>query len=385
MAASLQVALLFDTSFEMSRGAVAGIRHYDQNSQPWVFRNTAANIHSLSLLKSWPAHGAIGYFTPELWERITELEIPVVNVGGRVEFTQSHCASRVISDPEETGRMTFRYLRGLGFCNFAYFGTNLHPVSPLRRDALKRAVESDKTASLSWREIEIPFAAEAETWLGRDRTLRDWLASLPKPVAVSTFHDAFGQELLDTCRMAAWRVPEQVAVLGHDDDAVYARTSNLSSIQPNSFQMGWEAARELDLLLSGRKTKGLVSVPPKGIAVRSSTDVLAFPDEDFVRALQYLRTNAGKTIDVGDMVREMATSRRLLEQKFQRWLGRSPLQELQRARLEIARELLQEGELSVSDIARRSGFKSAKAFARFFRNQTGQAPSEYRVGIVASG
>ena len=229
---------------------------------------------------------------------------------------------------------------------------------------------------------------EAKHWTGGSLgkppygpELSHWLAQLPRPLGILASNDHAAGLVIRCCREANIAVPEHAAVLGVDNDelAVLMIKPSLSSIALPSEAMGFEAAAMIDRLLKGESlAHPLVLFPPTRVVTRQSTDLMAIADAEVAEAVRFIRQQAAKEISVADVARHVAVSRRALEQRFRTALGRSPLDEILRIRLERARQLLQETSLSIEQIANACSFSSASYLGVVFRRLTGMTPSECR-------
>jgi LacI family transcriptional regulator len=176
-------------------------------------------------------------------------------------------------------------------------------------------------------------------------------------------------------------VPEEVAVLGVDNDLVIGSVSDppLSSIDLDSRRIGYDAASLLDRLMSGeRPASHELLIQPSRVVCRQSTDILAIDDREVAEAIRFIRERAAAGVRVEELVEATGLSRRVLEQRFQRSLHRTPKQEILRVQIDRAKALLADGETPVSKVAGQSGFTSLKYFARAFRRITGTTPRDYR-------
>jgi LacI family transcriptional regulator len=186
-------------------------------------------------------------------------------------------------------------------------------------------------------------------------------------------------------------VPDQVAVVGVDNDEFLCSLSDppLSSIAPDTHRTGYEAAALLDRLMTGReKQRGqAIFIEPLGVISRRSTDVFALGDADVSAAVRFIREHAWEGISVKDLLREVPLSRRVLEDRFRKLLGRTPHDEIARVRFERVRQLLREARLPLAEIARRSGFRNAEYLATAFRREFGMSPKSYRnsMGLTFAG
>lgn len=211
--------------------------------------------------------------------------------------------------------------------------------------------------------------------------LGDWLESLPKPVGIVAAYDVRGVQLLEVCRERAISVPEDVAVVGVDDDDVLCEiaTPALTSVAHNLARIGFEACRLLDERVS-RTGRGddVVVVPPLGVSIRQSSDTLAIADIGIRRALRLIRVRACDALVPDDVAAVAGVSRRLLDKKFQKHLGRTIHDEIMRTRLAEARRLLVETDHKLLVVATRSGFAHAAQLCNLFKAAHGMSPMQYR-------
>ena len=223
-------------------------------------------------------------------------------------------------------------------------------------------------------------------WQKRQKKLERWLLNLPKPVAVLAWTGRRGREIIYACRALGLSVPEQVAVLGADDDTLLCETCNppLSGVALTSEQIGFEAAAMLDRLLHGAKppAKPLL-IAPSRVIVRQSTDTLAIDDEDVARAIAFIRGHASRPLQVHDILKAVPVSRRSLDRRFQQVIGRTPAEEIRRVHLERAKQLLADTDMPIPKVAAAAGFQSREYLARAFKVETGLSPRQYRNRIQA--
>jgi LacI family transcriptional regulator len=204
-------------------------------------------------------------------------------------------------------------------------------------------------------------------------------------------YDIRARHVLDACRRVGLAVPDQVAVVGVDNDEFLCNLTDppLSSVAPDTRRTGYEAAALLDRLMSGReKSRGQSTfVQPLGVVARRSTDVLALADPDVSAAVRFIREHACDGIAVKDVLDEVPLSRRVLEGRFRKLFGRTPHDEIARVRFERVRRLLRETSLPLAEVAQRSGFRNAEYLATAFRREFAMSPNDYRrtAGVTVSG
>jgi LacI family transcriptional regulator len=193
--------------------------------------------------------------------------------------------------------------------------------------------------------------------------------------------DDRGRQSLTACREGEMQVPEDVAVIGVDNDEVLCDVSDppLSSVALDTESAGYEAAALLDGLMAGRvRQPKRILVPPLFVVQRRSTDIVAANDRDVAMALRFIHERAGKPIAVKEIARASSLSRRMLELRFRRAVGRTIHEEIERSRLERAKRLLAETGMPIAEVALAAGFASAGYFSKVFRHATGLPPGEYR-------
>jgi LacI family transcriptional regulator len=211
--------------------------------------------------------------------------------------------------------------------------------------------------------------------------LAKWLASLPKPVAVMACNDDRGIQVIEVCNFEGYHIPEQVAVLGVDNDDLICELSRpaLSSIAFDLEDAGYQAAQVLWNLISGN-TSGYHCIPlePLRVVTRLSSDITSQADPLVRRALRFIRSNYQSPIGVAEVARALDVSRRTLERRFLRVLNRSVRDQIQHFRFNQAKELLLHTEDSVERIAEMSGFGNLKQMLRSFEKNEGTSPAKFR-------
>lgn len=196
-----------------------------------------------------------------------------------------------------------------------------------------------------------------------------------------TCDDEQGRHAIEACKIAGLHVPEQVAIIGVDNDELVCALSYppLSSVAPNTERAGYEAAELLDKMMAGKKMKNKnIIVHPTHIMTRQSTDILTIEDHEVAEAVRFIRQHAKEPIQVTDVVNAIALSRRVLERRFRKVLNRSVLAEIRRVRIETVAQMLVETDLSISQIALTLGYPDVKNIARYFRREKEMSLLAYR-------
>jgi LacI family transcriptional regulator len=209
----------------------------------------------------------------------------------------------------------------------------------------------------------------------------DWLRQLPKPLGLFTHNDQRAAALMDLCRDGGLKVPEEVGIIGVDNDPLLAELCRptLTSVDPGASTVGFRAAEMLAQILSGHEPENRpMFLPPKAVAVRESTQPRHLLDDRLATAMRYIHEHWAEPFGVPELLEAVPASRRSLERLFQTHLGRSPAEEIRRVQINRVKWLLMEGRVSLSDIATTAGFSSFSNFASAFRREVGMTASAYR-------
>lgn len=373
-----EVALLIETSNAYARGLLQGIVHYLRDHRPWSFHlmEQGRGDDPPAWLASWRGDGIIARIeTPRIARAVRSAGLPTVDVSAARLVPE---LPWVETDDEQIARVGAEHLLERGFRHFAFCGDGRFKWSEAREAHFRTALGSRAAGGVH---CHRPASGAGQDAAALAADLRRWVAGLPKPVGILAAYDIRGQQVLDACRALGLAVPADVAVLGVDNDELLCdlATPPMSSIIPNAHRTGYEAAALLERMMAGRRVpaRGHL-IPPLGVAARQSTDVLAVEDREVARALQFIRDHACEGIQVGDVLRVVPLSRRVLEQRFQRLLGRTPHREILRVRLDRIKRLLAETDLPLHRIAERTGFEHVEYLSVTFKRETGQTPSRYR-------
>jgi LacI family transcriptional regulator len=378
-----RIALLIETSREYGRGLLRGVARFHQEHGPWsiYFEPHGLNEAPPLWLKTWRGDGIIaridGRRTADL---ILATGLPAVDVRGAL----ADLAIPFIGlDNRMIAELAFEHLRQCGLRNFAFCSTprGENPTQDWQRcDSFVKLVESTGCECHVFRGSR--HKRRTLQWETEQQQIARWLKRLPKPIGVMACHDDHGHQTLDACRRADLRVPEDVAVIGVDNDAHLCNicTPPLTSIDVNPSRIGYEAAALLNRLMDGepKPNSPVLLGPPRGVVPRQSTGILSVEDQDVAAALAAIREHACEGISVRDIVARVRHSPSTLERRFKAIVGRTIKSEITRVRLQQAKLLLQETDLSVGTIAIRSGFSEPKYFCDVFRNAEQVTATAYR-------
>jgi LacI family transcriptional regulator len=378
----LHVALLIETSREYARGLLRGVARYLQEHTRWsvYFEPHGLDSPPPKWLPKWQGDGILVRINNrQMADAILRTGIPAVDLRGALPTPG---IPFIGVDNVPVGRLGFEHLHSCGLRNFAFCGTprGENPNQDLRCDYF---VEVVRKAGFECNVYVGERPARARpSWEQQQQGLVAWLKKLPTPVGVMTCHDDRGQQVLDACRRAGLAVPDQVAVLGVDNDPNLCNLCNppLSSIDVNSARIGYESAVLLERLMAGERPprEPCLLGPPRGIAARRSTDLLWVDDEEVASAIRYIREHACEGIAVRDVLNQTSNSPSALEKRVKKTLGRTIKAEIGRIRLARAKLLLTETNWPVAKIAERCGFSEPKYFSAVFHKTIGMKAMDYR-------
>ena len=278
--------------------------------------------------------------------------------------------------------MAAKHFLDRGFRNVAYVGPAPHmPYGTTMVDALREKTDEDEATLHVFSYSKQKVKPREHGVRSNANDLRRWLLELPKPVGVITWSAMIGRAVMTQCANATIEVPDDIAILGIEDDALMSALApvELSSLDQAGRTVGYRAAELLDRMIQGESPpEEPIEVPPRGVLARRSSDATGFQDEVVAEAIKFIRDNASRPIQVRDLEKALNVSRRVLENRFERTVGRSPAIILRRVRLERAAVLLRDTELAIPEIAYQCGFNHTESFIRSFKRTMGDVPSQYR-------
>jgi len=302
--------------------------------------------------------------------------IPVVYLGCEAPITPKG-ATRVVHDAEATANAAARELLSLDFGHFAFVGVRGKSWSSRRKEAFVAALETNgehvETTDFNMA-TSLDYEKEA-------KRLRLWLAKLPKPCGLMAANDSMAEIVLSICRLSGIAVPDEIAVVGVDDaESICENTiPTLSSVRPDFRQGGRFAARLLARKLQGdNMAQQQVVFSVSGLVRRGSTRVFRRKDSEVSDALERIWSADGVFLSAKDILSGFSCSRRNAEIRFRTITGRSVLQELAAARLQLAKKLLTETSLQISEVAENCGYRFTTHFRKIFRAATGMNPLAWR-------
>jgi LacI family transcriptional regulator len=359
---------------------LAGVARYASLHGPWTIQcHPRSGFDPLPPDRPFDGDGMIVHL-PATGNPYRGLRFPVVNVGS---LARTPAVPSVLHDNHQIGTMAATHLIDRGFERIGFIGFVGHGYSDARCEGASQAAAARRIEWHEYPQTERTFAHHgyADFIEAERQNMQAWAHDLPKPAGIVCANDARASQFLSVCRASGVAVPEQLAVVGVDDDVALCQTTRpaLSSVAIPFEQVGYLAAELLDGLMSGNPaTASPLLVPPIGVVVRASSDILAVQDVEIAQALRHIRENAFRDVTVDEVLEVVPMSRRSFERRFKQVVHRTPQAEITRLRVELAKRLLSQSDLLMPQVAQRSGFASAERLSVVFRRETGLTPTAYR-------
>lgn len=377
-----RVAVLMHLGRVYDRGVIRGIMRYVHSNHPWHLYVEEDPANKLSSFAAWSGDGLI----VDLDDRRISKAIPkftgkLVGIGCLApDILRKLGISTVKTDDQMIAEWAADHLVERGLEHFAYCGMSLRGLD-----------QWNEVRCGSFRRRILKQGHQCSVFTGRQHLLQDWslmlqeltkwLAGMPKPMGLMACNDSQGRYVLEACRKLDLRIPEDVAIIGVDNDELMCELAvpPLSSVAQASEQIGFQTAELLDTLMTGRRRRPVhITVPPACLVTRQSSDIVAVEDEVVSQAVEFIREHATELVGVPDIVRHVGVSRSTLENHFKGLVGHTLHDELQKRRLGIARRLLTCSNLPLQAIAEQSGFRSAHYMCDVFRRELGHPPGKLR-------
>jgi LacI family transcriptional regulator len=368
-----RIILLVETSRAFGRQLIIGIARYSRLNGPWSFYKEPIDLKSSSPhLTSWKPDGIImrdSLITKEL----LKLKIPTILAIHGSKYPKN--LPVIKTDSFSIAKMASEHLLSKGLKNFAFCGFDNYDWSK------ERGLYFNRFNNEAGYKTHIYISTKKNDWENEQQHVSEWIKALPKPIGIFACNDDRGQHILEVCKMINLKVPEDVAVIGVDNDPMICEIGDppLTSIALNVESAGYNSAKLLDELLSGKKMKGQqIMVSPTHIVQRQSTDILAVNDQEVALAIRYIKNNAKNKILVRDIVKVTHKSRRTLEKLFKKTIHRSIYNEIRNIRVEWISKLLIETEVPISHITSLFNFTDVEHISRYFKKEKGIGLREFR-------
>lgn len=383
--------MLVESSNHHGRSILEGIVQYSQEHGPWCFHlcELSRDANPPPWVETWKGDGIIARIENRRVAKavaatglpaVAATGLPAIGTKGRPAANLG--AARFITSiplvethDRAVAKLAVDHLVERGLRHFAFCGDSRYTWSKYRQAYFEELVRAAGFECHS-------FNPEPSHHLGKEYdAIAQWLSKLPRPSGIMACYDSRAHHILDVCRDEGIVVPDEIAVIGVDNDDLLCRLTSppLTSVVLNSKGMGYLAAGLLDRMMAGETVAPEIHLmEPVGIVCRQSTDVLAIKDPLVARAVRFIYEHACEGINVNDVLREVPTSRRALESRFKKFLERSPHDEIIKVRIRRVKELLYETDLPLYVIAEKTGFEHVEYLSVAFNREEGLWPSAFR-------
>lgn len=382
MTRTFRVALYFNLAMLHHQGMANGIIKYARERGDWELCGAYWPMAQVDDFRRWDGDGIIAAVeTEDDIAMLTGTGLPVVDTSGAIIDSR---LSLVTNDNPEIGRMGGEHLADNGLERFAFCAAEGSRWSDERLSGFECATRPHRLSEVA------VFGRRIGWWHSPEfsRELAAFLSRLEKPLGVMAANDIVGMNVMGACRLAGLRVPEDVALVSVDNEVLLCELSTppISSIPFDRHEIGLRSAERLEVLMRGMlPSMPELRVRPQPLVERASSSVIAVDDPLVAEALAFIRRRAVENLSAGEVARDLHTSRRNLERRFHAQTGRTVLEEIHRARIKHAKQLLRDGALSTKQAAALSGFRTIDRFTAIFTRYAGMPPGAYRARFKGRG
>ncbi|WP_346556921.1 DNA-binding transcriptional regulator [Mannheimia haemolytica] len=380
---SYKIALLFNANKIYDRGVMQGIGQFIQASQcTWDIFVEDDFVYHKNSIESLLIDGIIADFDDlETVELLKDIDVPIVAVGGSYQNSDYYPnLPYVATDNYALIEAAFLHLKQKGIDQFAFYG---YPAETEKHWAIER-----KNAFIQLMEkyehhpnCYIGDQFHSDNWVELQAKLGEWLQTLPAHTGIIAVTDARARHLLQTCEHLKIAVPEQLCVIGIDNEELiqYLSRVSLSSVTQGTSQIGYHAAKLLYRKLNNLpvSTKPIL-IPPVKVEERRSTDYRSLQDPMVIQAMHFIRHRACQGIKVEQVLDHLKISRSNLEQRFKQEMNKTIHQVIHEEKLARATYMLKFTEISTQEIANVCGYPSLQYFYAVFKKEFGKTPKEFR-------
>ncbi|MDF1825715.1 MAG: XylR family transcriptional regulator [Verrucomicrobiales bacterium] len=372
-----RVAILVETTRSYTRDMLAGINRYLESAGRW---STFIELRSLESsfplwLGKWDGDGILTRtHSQEMADAIALTGVPTVELRS-TNYDQGF--PFVGMDNALISEMAADHFLNRGYRRFAAYTLD---TESFFRERVSKFVNHIEAAGASCELLPSQGEASPLDWEKHQAELIRWLNSLEKPIGIFATNDQLASRLLDACQRAKIAVPEEVAVVGCENEETLCTFTSppLTSVEFDGEQVGYRAARTLDQLMAGETAEPSLLIPPRGVKVRGSSDEWVIEDPVVLRSVRMIREQAWQGLKVADICARLHVSRSTLERRMKSQIKRSPKEEILRVRFQEVNRLLRNTDFTVEAIAEMSGFSHAHYLQTSFRERYGVTPGAYR-------
>ena len=336
----------------------------------WSLMCTQSSVGVPSVPEGWNGQGVISLMSYQnTIAALTSLNIPIVDIG---LYPLAFAVSRIVTDNVAIGTLAAEHLLHKGLRSFLV----IEVQNPQRMFGERQAsyIETlkkfPKKISLNF----IPEQSDRSQW-------EEALQKCPKPLGIFGYVDGLALNIMDMALEFGYAVPEDIALLGVDNNDLACEGVDvpLSSVESDQDGLGEKAAHLLARRMEGEAgSTEILRHRPLGVTIRKSTDTLASNQPKVSKALHLIQSEYASGINAMDLARRLKMTPQGLQQLFKEHDGRSPGQILRMVKIERAKEMLVQPEHKLKTVALDCGFGSLEAFCRAFKNSVGITPTQWR-------
>lgn len=374
----IKVILLIDCASEFDRKLLRGIMKYSKEHGPWLFYRIPSDFRGtngreewvLEWARKWNADAVIGRCDEDKVGLLGQLDIPIVLQNNR---ERSDIYSNLTGDYVGTGHLAAQYFKKKLFVNYAFFGVRGIIWSEERCSGFREVVTTKGNRFSS-------FEVEPQDTFDRAKII-SWLENLPKPVALLCCDDAHALYITETCKIAGLKIPEEISLLGVDDDDLLCGISDppISSVELDVERGGYETCALLHRqILEGSRKPFNVVINPIKVVQRESSSLYNIKDQNVARIVDFIDSNYSSDIGIDTILVLVPLSRRSIETKFRKETGTTIYQYILHNRVERFAHLLLTTDRPVFEIADEVGLGDSGNYLRVFKKLKGCSPLEYR-------
>ncbi len=377
--ATRRVAILVDIASGWGRSIVEGVGDYCRENQWWeLYLNLGGESNPHELPANWQGDGIIARVTSQAHRQKLEAHnIPLVNVSSVYEHKEKLVT--VLLDSQRIAEMAVTHFQELGLPHIAYIGVAHANSSRLRK---RQVAELARKAKLNFSTFDFTLGVSTSQAAAQRTALCQWILKQPKPLGILAWNDNLGKLAIDAAHLSGVSLPDEVAILGVDNDELICHLTipTMSSIETGVHRLGYTAAQLLHNQMTNPNSvrPGIRLLDPIGIIPRESTDMLATDDPIVNQALRQIRKHMDRPILVNDLALALGISKRKLEMHFAAAMNHSPATLIKRIKLEKIRSLLLDSDLTIEEIAQKTGFAYVENMIPLFRRKFGKTPAQYR-------
>lgn len=373
-----RVAILVETTRSYTRDLLSGVSRYIQIHGPW---STFLELQPLEAktpawLANWDGDGILSRtHSAKTARAIQKAGVPAIELRS-TNFNRD--LPFVGMDNGLIGEMVATHFLNRGYRRFAAYTLDSESFF---RERVRNFVTQVEETGAPCQCLPALGEASPRDWEKHQQILMNWLLSLKKPIGVFATNDQLAVRLLDACQRAGISVPEEVAVVGCENEKTLCEFSSptLTSVQFDGESVGYKAAALLGEMMNGKRpTSEQTLIPPRGIEVRGSSDEYVIEDPTVLRAVRLIREKAFTGIQVADICRDLRLSRSTLERRMKSSLNRGAKEELLRVRFKEVNRLLQNTNFTIDVIAEMTGFTHAHYLQSIYKDRYGITPGKFR-------